>query len=177
MDRNKEGWFLRLIHLDLTLLLGCWHGVGHGAGRVVQRRPARSGSGVGQAMRLGLGFAIMLTLAQIPPHYFRLLVAMDLSGRHPAVAGGDGGRRYLQGRAALAGFGRAAVSALGDHEAGRADDDGWLLRQQTLPPRCGTCWAGRRSPRCRFILIAKQPDLGTALVVGLPGRSRCFWPG
>jgi hypothetical protein len=132
----------------------------------------------GQGMRLGLGFAIMLTLAQLPPRYFRLWSPWIYLGGICAVAGGHGGRRYFQGRAALAGFGGGALSAFGNHETGRADDDGLVFCGKALAAAL-VASAGRGVDHGDSV----HPDRRTAGSWGRrwwsvpPARLRCFWPG
>ena len=75
MDRSNEGKFLRLIHLDLTLLLGLL--VISGTGLVVLYSAGQRDLDLvtGQAMQLGLGFAIMLA-------WRRSRRTTSASGRH-----------------------------------------------------------------------------------------------
>ena len=71
MDRNSVGGALRRICFDPPLLLALLAVSGLGL-IVLYSAGQRSVDLVaGQAIRLGLGFGIMLTLAHVPPHFFR----------------------------------------------------------------------------------------------------------
>jgi len=177
VEPNNAGKFLKWIYLDLPLLLTLLavSGVGlivlYSAG---QRNPDLV---IGQAVRLGLGFAIMLALAQISPHHLRFW--------SPWI--------YLAGILLL-----LAVMVVGDISKGaqRWLDLGvirfqpseimklavpmmmaWFFAEKPLPPRWPHLLIGALITAIPFILIAEQPDLGTALVVGWSGAVALFLAG
>ena len=45
----------------------------------------------------------------------------------------------------------------------------WYLHERPLPPRLSLAGRWRGDLRCRSLLIAEQPDLGTALLVATGG--------
>ena len=71
MDRISARKLLGWIRLDPWLLLGLLAVSGIGLVVLYSAGQRNLDLVIGQAIRLGLGFAILLTLAQIPPHYFR----------------------------------------------------------------------------------------------------------
>ncbi|MCC6136544.1 MAG: rod shape-determining protein RodA [Candidatus Contendobacter sp.] len=177
MDRPEDGRFLHLIHLDLPLLFGLLAVSGLGLVVLYSAGQQNQDLMIGQAIRLGLGFVIMLTLAQIPPRYFRFW--------SPWI--------YLAGIVLL-----LAVMVVGDISKGaqRWLDLGvvrfqpseimklavpmmmaWFFAEKQLPPRWPHLLGGALLTAIPFILIAEQPDLGTALVVGCAGASALFLAG
>jgi len=177
MNRNKFDWLLRLLHLDLLLVLGLAAVSGLGLVVLYSAGGQNWNLVAGQAMRLGLGFAIMFVLSQIPPSYFRFWSAW----------------LYLAGTLLL-----LAVMVVGDISKGaqRWLDLGvlrfqpseimklavpmmmaWFFADKPLPPRLLHLLAGALITGIPFILIAEQPDLGTALVVGWAGAVALFLAG
>ena len=71
MDQPDDSRFMNLIHLDLPLLVGLLAVSGLGLVVLYSAGQQRLDLVIGQAIRLGLGFTVMLTLAQLPPRYFR----------------------------------------------------------------------------------------------------------
>ena len=177
MDRSKEGKFLRLIHLDLTLLLGLLAISGTGLVVLYSAGQRDLDLVTGQAMRLGLGFAIMLALAQIPPHYFRfwspwiyltgilLLLAVMVAGDIS-----KGARRWLD--LGVLRFQPSEIMKLAVPMM-----MSWYFANKPLPPRLWHLLGGVSITGVPFLLIAKQPDLGTALVVGCAGAFVLFLAG
>ena len=123
-----------------------------------------------QVMRFALAVVAMIMLAQIPPRLIRaatpwvyLLGLMLLLDRHVH-------RRHRDGRATLARSGRRALSAVRDHEAGRAAGVRLVSARAAAAAEPGV--AARRSALAILVptlLIAEQPDLGTALLVAAGG--------
>jgi rod shape determining protein RodA len=132
---------------------------------------------IGQAMRLGLGFAIMLILAQIPPHYFRFwspwIYLVGILLLLAVMAVGDiskGARRWLD--LGVVRFQPSEIMKLAVPMM-----MAWFFADKPLPPRWWHLLGGVLITVVPFILIAKQPDLGTALVVGCAGASVLFLAG
>jgi rod shape determining protein RodA len=152
-------------------------GVRNGPDRAVQRRQRDLSLVIGQAMRLGLGFVIMIALAQTPPHYFRfwspwiylagilLLLAVMVFGDVS-----KGARRWLDlgvVRFQPSEIMKVAVPMM----------MAWFFADKPLPPRWWHLLGGALITVVPFVLIARQPDLGTALVVGCAGASVLFLGG
>jgi rod shape determining protein RodA len=154
------------LHLDLPLLAGlvllCVCGLlilysaGDGDLGLVQR----------QAIRMGIGLAAMVVLAQISPDHLRrwspwlfgaglaMLVAVLLTGEV-----GKGAQRWLD-----LGVVRFQPSEL--LKLAVPMMVAWYLAEKQLPPRL-----------MRVLLIARQPDLGTALLVASAGVFVLFLAG
>ncbi|HRX69618.1 MAG TPA: rod shape-determining protein RodA [Candidatus Competibacteraceae bacterium] len=178
MERNNDdGKLFKLIRLDAPLLLGLLTLSGLGLIVLYSAGQQNMDLVLGQGMRLGLGFLIMLALAQAPPRYFRLW--------SPWI--------YLTGILLL-----LAVMIVGDISKGaqRWLDLGvvrfqpseimklavpmmmsWFFADKPLPPRWLHLLGGVMITAIPFILIAEQPDLGTALVVGSAGAFALFLAG
>jgi rod shape determining protein RodA len=132
---------------------------------------------LGQGMRLGLGFVIMLVLAQAPPRYFRLWSPwIYLSGILLLLAVlvvGDiskGAQRWLD--LGVVRFQPSEIMKLAVPMM-----MGWFFAEKPLPPRWLHLLGGVLITAIPFVLIAEQPDLGTALVVGSAGGFALFLAG
>jgi rod shape determining protein RodA len=177
MDRNNEGKFLKLVHLDLLLLLLLLAVSGLGLIVLYSAGQRNLDLVIGQAIRLGLGFAIMLALAQIPPHYARfwspwiylvgvlLLVAVMVAGDIS-----KGARRWLD--LGVLRFQPSEIMKLAVPMM-----MAWFFAEKPLPPRLPHLLIGALITAIPFVLIAEQPDLGTALVVGCAGAVALFLAG
>ena len=174
---NDDGWFLKLIHLDLPLLLGLLAVSGMGLVVLYSAGQRDLNLVLGQGMRLGLGFVIMLALAQIPPHYFRfwspwiylvgvlLLLAVMVAGDIS-----KGARRWLD--LGVVRFQPSEIMKLAVPMM-----MAWFFAEKPLPPRLLHLLGGALVTAIPFVLIAEQPDLGTALVVGCAGAFALFLAG
>lgn len=174
---NDDGRFLRLIHLDPPLLLGLLAVSGLGLVVLYSAGQRDLDLVLGQGMRLGLGFVIMLALAQIPPHYFRfwspwiylvgvlLLLAVMVAGDIS-----KGARRWLD--LGVVRFQPSEIMKLAVPMM-----MAWFFAEKPLPPRLFHLLGGALVTAIPFVLIAEQPDLGTALVVGCAGAFALFLAG
>lgn len=177
MESNDTGKFFNLIYLDLSLLLALLAVSGLGLVVLYSAGQGALDLVIGQAMRLGLGFTIMLVLAQVPPRYFRfgspwiylggilLLLAVMIVGDIS-----KGARRWLD-----LGVVRFQPSEIMKVAVPMAM--AWFFGDKPLPPRWWHLLGGALITVVPFILIARQPDLGTALVVGCAGASVLFLAG
>jgi rod shape determining protein RodA len=169
-------WPARL-HVDMPLLTGLL--VLAGLGLVV----LYSASGQDweqverQIWRLALGFAVMLGIAQVHPAQLRrwspalygagvlLLVAVMLFGDI-----GKGAQRWLD-----LGVLRFQPSELVKLAVPMMV--AWFLAESPLPPSWRRLFAGAVLTVVPVLLIAKQPDLGTALLVAAAGLAVLFLAG
>jgi rod shape determining protein RodA len=124
---------------------------------------------INQLARLGLGFTIMIVLARVPDHFFRLLSpAVYAAGLvllvAVAIAGdvGKGAQRWLD--LGLVRFQPSEILKLAVPMM-----CAWYLYQRPLPPSIGTVAAVLGIMVVPVLLIAEQPDLGTALLVAAAG--------
>lgn len=177
MDRNSVVEVLKLIRLDLPLSLGLLAVSGLGLVVLYSASQQNMDLVVGQAIRLGLGFGIMLTLAHVPPHFFRfwspwiylagilLLLAVMVVGDIS-----KGAQRWLD--LGVVRFQPSEIMKLGVPMM-----MAWFFAEKPLPPRWPHLLAGASITAIPFVLIAEQPDLGTALVVGWAGAVVLFLAG
>jgi len=124
---------------------------------------------VRQLVRLGVGFAVLLVVAQIPPKVLRLwspwiflaglalLVAVLVAGDF-----GKGAQRWLN--LGFVRFQPAEIMKLAVPMTAA-----WYLRDRPLPPRFTELCILLVLVILPAILIARQPDLGTALLVASSG--------
>ncbi len=178
MNPNNEGGLLmRLLRLDLPLLLGLLMVSGLGLTVLYSAGQQNMDLVIGQGMRLGLGFAIMLTLAQLPPRYFRLwspwIYLAGILLLLAVMVVGDiskGAQRWLD--LGVVRFQPSEIMKLAVPMM-----MGWFFAEKPLPPRWLHLLGGVLITAIPFILIAEQPDLGTALVVGSAGAFALFLAG
>ncbi|HRY15151.1 MAG TPA: rod shape-determining protein RodA [Candidatus Competibacteraceae bacterium] len=178
MERNNDdGKLFKLIRLDMPLLLGLLALSGLGLIMLYSAGQQNMDLVLGQGLRLGLGFLIMLTLAQTPPRYFRLWSPwIYLSGIVLLLAVmviGDvskGAQRWLD--LGVVRFQPSEIMKLAVPMM-----MGWFFAEKPLPPRWLHLLGGVLITAIPFVLIAEQPDLGTALVVGSSGGFALFLAG
>jgi rod shape determining protein RodA len=130
-----------------------------------------------QALNMAVGLAVMWCVAQLPPQkLMRFGVPLYVVRRHPADPGvslRDPGQR----RDAL------AVTRLHSHPALRIAEDRRAADARLVFPQARSRAEGASLPRRlpaaagAFALIAKQPDLGTAILVGAAGFYVIFFAG
>jgi len=164
-----SGRVLGALHLDGPLLLAVLAVCA--AGLVVLFSAAGEDLGVflRQAARVGLGLAVLVTLAQVPPRVWRavapwlyalgvvLLVAVALTGDIAM-----GAQRWLD-----LGVVRFQPSELMKIAVPLAC--AWFLQDRPLPPSFGTLAVLAIAILVPVLLIAEQPDLGTSLLVAAGG--------
>lgn len=177
MDWSSGRRAVRRIRLDWPLLLGLLAVSGLGLVVLYSAGQRNLDLVLGQAMRLGLGFGIMLALAQIPPSHLRfwspwlyvigvlLLVAVMVVGDIS-----KGAQRWLD--LGVVRFQPSEIMKLAVPMM-----MAWFFADKPLPPRWLPLLAGALITAVPFILIADQPDLGTALVVGWAGAVALFLAG
>ncbi|MCP5197580.1 MAG: rod shape-determining protein RodA [Gammaproteobacteria bacterium] len=177
MEQNDDGKLFKLIRLDVPLLLGLLAISGLGLIVLYSAGQHNMDLVLGQGIRLGLGFAIMLTLAQAPPRYFRLsspwIYLTGIVLLLAVMAVGDiskGAQRWLD--LGVVRFQPSEIMKLAVPMM-----MGWFFAEKPLPPRWLHLLGGVLITAIPFILIAEQPDLGTALVVGSAGAFALFLAG
>lgn len=175
-SNNKQGWLARL-HLDAPLLFGLLTTAAVGLVVLYSASGQNLTMLINQAMRMGLALLGMTVVAQIPPQQLRfwtpwlfglgviMLVAVLIMGEI-----GKGAQRWLDLGVLRFQPSEILKLALPMMLA-------WFLADGTLPPRP---W---RVILCGILimvpvaLIAKQPDLGTALLVASAGFFALFLAG
>jgi rod shape determining protein RodA len=122
-----------------------------------------------QLARLGIGFAVMIALAQVPDHFFRMLspaaYALGLLLLVVVALAGDvgkGAQRWLD-----LGFVRFQPSEI--MKLAVPMMCAWYLYQRPLPPLLRDVTVVLLVVLVPTLLVAEQPDLGTALLVAAAG--------
>ncbi|MEJ2693528.1 MAG: rod shape-determining protein RodA [Candidatus Thiodiazotropha sp.] len=173
----RPSGLLSWLHIDLPLLTSllmlaaCGLVVLYSAGdqdiSLVQR----------QLIRLGIGFLVMTLLAQIHPDHLKrwspllyltgllMLAAVMLFGEE-----GKGAQRWLD-----LGLVRFQPSEM--FKVSLPMMIAWFLADKRLPPTLSRLLVAGLLIRVPVLLIAKQPDLGTALLVASAGAFTLFLAG
>ena len=164
-----SGRLLAALHLDGPLLLAVLAVCATGLVVLFSAAGEDVGVFVRQAARVGLGLAVLVAAAQVPPRVLRavapwvyaagvlLLVAVALVGEISM-----GAQRWLD-----LGIVRFQPSELMKIAVPLAC--AWFLHNRPLPPAFGTLLALAFAILVPVLLIAEQPDLGTALLVAAGG--------
>lgn len=130
-----------------------------------------------QAIKLGIGFVAMLFFAQIPPKRYEqwapwlfslgviLLIAVLVAGKMD-----KGARRWLD-----LGLFRFQPSEL--MKLMMPMMLAWILKDRPLPPTGSALFLSAIAILLPVLLTAKQPDLGTAIIIALSGLSVLFLAG
>ncbi len=173
---EKPSLAMRL-HLDLPLLFALLLVCGYGLlvlYSAVSQDPLRLEA---QILRLGLAFGVMIAIAQFPLRWWRrlavpiyvvgvlMLIAVLLVGEV-----GKGAQRWLD-----LGILRFQPSEL--LKVGVPLMLAWFLALQPLPPGGWRTLTAALLTAIPAALIARQPDLGTALLVGSSGAFVLFLAG
>ncbi len=173
--QKKTG--LRRINLDLPLLIGLLalatiglvviYSAGHGSQAILMR----------QEIRLGLAFVVMLVMAQVSPQLLRgwtpciysagivLLVVVLLFGDSS-----KGAQRWLD--LGIVRFQPSEVMKIATPMM-----VAWYYTYRPLPPTLLPLLIGALIALLPFLLILKQPDLGTSLLIAMSGLFCLFFAG
>ncbi len=131
-----------------------------------------------QAMSFGIGFIVMLTLAQIPPKVYQAFSPyFYLFGLFSLIAVMVFGeiRMGAQRRIDIPGFGSVQPSEF--MKIGMPMMVAWFLSRKPLPPSVPNVMITMLLVGIPFLLIAEQPDLGTSLLVLASGLFVLFLSG
>lgn len=170
--------FLQGIHIDGFLLMMLIILMGGGLIVLYSASGASMHTVIRQATRMGIGLGIMAVLAQIPPSSYRrwsfqfyaigvvLLVATLVVGTHA-----KGAQRWLS----VPGLGRFQPSEFMKLLVPLSVAT--LLARKGLPPRWGALIGATLVIIVPTLLIAKQPDLGTAILIASSGFIVMFLAG
>lgn len=167
----------RWLHLDPVLLAGLLALSALGLVVLYSAVEANLDTTLRQVVRLGVAFGVMFMLAQIPPRNLRawtpwlfgigvaMLVAVWVFGEM-----GKGAQRWLD-----LGVVRFQPSEMMKLLVPMMV--AWFLAEKSLPPRPWHLLAVALIIGVPMVLIIKQPDLGTALLVGSAGFFALFFGG
>ncbi len=165
------------LHLDLPLLTGLILLCGFGLMVLYSAGGQDMGLIQRQLIRLGLAFGVMVALAQVPPRQLRrwapwlygagilLLLAVLLFGQM-----GKGAQRWLD-----LGFFRFQPSEMVKMAVPMMI--AWFLAEKALPPRWSRLVVAGIMIVVPVLMIARQPDLGTSLLVASAGIFVLFLAG
>ncbi len=172
-NRRAPGW----LHLDMPLLLGLMAASALGLFILYSAGHEDTDLVLRQLIRLGLGFAIMAMLAQIPPVYLRLWTPWIFFGGLVLLAAvlivgqsGKGAQRWLN----------LGVFSFQPSEVMKIAVPmmmSWYFADKPLPLRLSHLLIGVLITGAPFLLIIAQPDLGTALLVACSGAFALFLGG
>ncbi len=175
-DASQRGW-LQLLHIDGTLLFGLIIVSILGLAVLYSASSQSPDALLRQCIRLGIAFGAMFMLAQIPPAWlFRwapwlygagilLLLAVLFAGDI-----GKGAQRWLD-----LGFVRFQPSEM--MKLSLPLMVAWYLSEARLPPRPLKLLVSGAIIVVPVLLIAKQPDLGTSLLIASSGFFVLFLAG
>jgi len=176
-DEQKGRNISARMHLDLPLLTGIILLCGLGLIFLYSASGQDTGQVIRQAIRIGVGLTFMLLLAQVTPDKLRfwspafftiaiiLLVIVLIEGQI-----GKGAQRWLS-----LGFFRFQPSEI--MKLALPMMVAWYLVKNPLPPTWGRILVAGGLILMPTLMIAKQPDLGTALLVGVSGLFILFLGG
>jgi rod shape determining protein RodA len=165
--RIKDFWYR--LHLDIPLLVGLGLLVGFGLFILYSASAEKSGLIYQQFTRLVFAFIVMIVVAQIPPHKYRMfapwIFAISLIMLLIVLSAGavsKGAQRWLS-------LGLFRIQPSEMLKLATPMILAWYLSDKQLPPSFKTLSACAGLIFIPVILIAKQPDLGTALIVTTTG--------
>jgi rod shape determining protein RodA len=173
----KAYGLLAWLHIDLPLLLALILLVSIGIAILYSAGDKEAVLLQRQLIRLGFGFVIMIVLAQIHPTNIRRwspwLYSLGILMLFSVIVFGElgkGAQRWLD-----LGFIRFQPSEM--FKLTLPMLIAWYLAEQRLPPNPSRLIAATLFILFPVLLIAKQPDLGTALLVGSGGAFALFLAG
>lgn len=168
---------LAIFHLDTPLLLGLLVLMGYGLMVLFSASGQSQPMMQAQLIRLGLAIAVMIAFAQLSPLTLKrwglpifilgllMLVAVMLVGEV-----GKGAQRWLN-----LGFIRFQPSEIMKLAVPLAI--AWFISKHNLPPKLWRLLVGFMMCAIPTLLIAQQPDLGTALLIATSGIMVLFLAG
>lgn len=176
LDPNRQS-LLRKLHIDGYLLLGLMLLMAVGLVTIYAAGGQDMGLIKRQVIRLGIAMTAMLVLAQIPTGaYLRLSVYAYLIGIAMLVAVllvgdmGKGAQRWLD--LGVVRFQPSEIMKLAVPMM-----IAWYISRFTLPPKTQYIFIGFILVVIPTLLIAKQPDLGTSLLIASSGIFVLFLSG
>lgn len=173
--RLSSIWFR--FHIDLPLLLGILTLMSISIALVYSAGGQDINMVIRQAMKLGIGLVVMLVIAQISPFFYQkwaphiffigvgLLVTVLIVGDM-----GKGAQRWLN--LGIVKFQPSEIMKLSLPMM-----MAWFLSKYTLPPTLKNTLLSFIIIATPTLLIAKQPDLGTSLLVASSGFFALFLAG
>lgn len=175
--KNEYHFFTR-IHLDPWLCLYILLTASLGLMTLYSVSGQNTSMVLKQAMSFGIGFAVMFFLAQIPPKIYQALspifYVFGLLCLFAVFAFGEvrlGAKRWI----GIPGFGSVQPSEFMKIAMPMAA--AWILSRASIPPAFSRIFKALVLTLVPFLLIAKQPDLGTSALVLASGIFILFLSG
>ncbi|MER2493244.1 rod shape-determining protein RodA [Catenovulum sediminis] len=169
--------FWRKIHIDTSLLIGLLCLIGMGLFIIYSASGQNMDLLVRQGTRLGVALVVMFAVAQIPPTFYQrwaaplfiigclLLLAVLFFG-----VVGKGAQRWLD-------IGITRIQPSEMMKLALPITLAWFIARKPLPPTIGYSVIGLALIMFPTLLIAKQPDLGTSLLIACSGLFVLFLAG
>lgn len=175
INRLLPGWISRP-RLDWPLLAGLLLMMGAGLLVLYSASGEDLNEVIRQAIRMGAGLAALLALSLVPPHILRVwspwlyAVGVGLLAATWVVGVGKGADRWLD--LGVVRFQPSEVMKLA-----LPMTLAWYFHPRSLPPSLPMTLMAFVLVALPAVLIARQPDLGTALLVGISGCIVIFLAG
>ncbi|MDO7086062.1 rod shape-determining protein RodA [Pseudocolwellia sp. AS88] len=176
-DHQKQRTILQRIHIDIPLLIGILSLMILGLFVVYSAGGQEFGIVIRQSIRLGIALVVMFAVAQIPPMaYQKWAVAMFIVGLLMLICVllfghvGKGAQRWLD-----LGFMKFQPSEV--MKLVVPITIAWFLSQYDLPAKISHIVIAFILVLLPTLLIAKQPDLGTSLLIASSGIFVIFLAG
>lgn len=170
--------FWQRVHLDPWLLMLLFVTALSGLGILYSASAQDMGLLLKQTLSFSIAFTVMIVMAQVPPSIYRnftpffyimgifLLILVEIIGEIRL-----GAQRWIK----IPGFGSVQPSEF--MKLGMPMLTAWFLSRRELPPRLPTVFITLVLILIPVLLIAKQPDLGTSLLVASSGLFVLFLSG
>lgn len=169
-------WFTRW-HLDLPLLIGLAISIGLGLFVLYSASNESSAVVIDQSVRIGIGVMSMLVVAQIPPDWYRVLAPpgyfLGLVLLILVLLVGDaamGARRWLD-------FGPVQFQPSEIMKIAVPLTVAAWFHERPIPPRLSDILAIAVIILIPVVLVADQPDLGTAVLIAGAGIAVLYLAG
>jgi rod shape determining protein RodA len=175
MKRLLPAW-VGLPRLDYPMLLVLLLIMGFGLVALYSASGQDAGMVARQAARLGVGLVVMLVFSQVPPHVLRLwtpwmyAVGLVLVAATWWIGVGKGANRWLD-------FGVLRFQPSEIMKLSVPMMVAWYLHPRVLPPGWKDSLLACLVLMVPAVLIARQPDLGTALLIAASGAITLFLAG
>lgn len=168
-ERRQSRMFVRGLHLDIPLLIGIIMLSAIGLVILYSASGQNDAIIMRQLMRLAIAFTVMLVVAQIPPHHIQLWAPWAFGGGLLLLAAvlligdeGKGAQRWLD-----LGFFRFQPSEI--MKLAVPIMVAWYFADNPAPPSLKHIFIACLLIIVPVLLIAKQPDLGTSLLIASSG--------
>ncbi|MFC3680381.1 rod shape-determining protein RodA [Bacterioplanoides pacificum] len=174
---RSRAWFAS-IHVDLVLFLLLLALAGGGLLLLYSASGQSWGMVKRQAIHFGIGFIMLFIAAQVPPRIYQRLAPwaysaglLALIGVLVAGVGAKGAQRWLE----LPGLPRFQPSEL--VKLALPLTVAWYMAKRPVPPRLFDLAKAMLIIALPTVLILKQPDLGTSILISASGFLVLFFAG